>query len=139
MSDAVKIFDDYEYLLRRFKKSEYIADMEVFRKKYDGQIEEILGFESDDLYEEFSKEVYARYSFMGKVGKMKKKELGLFMIYFVFPGMLLKGEETKDKTVCESSCEKLLDAWNKTFDADISYMDYASILEGFNDKMFGIF
>jgi len=137
MTDLIKIFDDYEVLLKKFRKTDYIKNMEVYRNKYDEEITLLAGADSDEFYEEFVNKVYEKNKFFGKVSKMKRQDLGLCMIYFVFPAMLLKGKEINNGGVGEA-CEKLLNAWNKRFETDISYVDYDTLLAGFNEKLFGV-
>lgn len=136
--EMIKLFDDYEILLTGFNRSKYIKNMQVFKEKYKDTLTELYR-QSNEEYRSFAEAVYKRYSFMGKVGKMKKKDLNLFMIYYIFPAMLLTGEDNAEKETAHASCDRLLETWNSVFATDISYLEYSTILEGFNDKLFGVF
>ena len=136
--EMIKLFDDYEILLTGFNKAKYIKNMQVFKEKYKDMLI-ALSKESEEGYRSFAEAVYNRFSFMGKVGKMKKKDLNLFMIYYIFPAMLLIGQDNNEKEEYVLSCDKLLETWNSVFETDISYLEYPTILEGFNDKLFGVF
>ena len=131
--DTIKMFNDYEVLLTGFNRNKYIKNMEVFKEKYRDDLSTLTDGD-EGMYRSFAEAVYKRYSFLGKVGKMKKKDLNLFMIYYVFPAMLLNGEKEK----ATGACDLLLKTWNDVFGTDISYLDYATIVEGFNDKLFGV-
>ena len=131
--DTIKMFNDYEVLLTGFNRNKYIKNMEVFKEKYKDDLSALTDGD-EGMYRSFAEAVYKRYSFLGKVGKMKKKDLNLFMIYYVFPAMLLNGEKEK----ATGACDLLLKTWNDVFGTDISYLDYATIVEGFNDKLFGV-
>ena len=136
--EMIKLFDDYEILLTGFNRAKYIKNMQVFKEKYKDALTELYR-QSKEEYRSFCEAVYKRYSFMGKVGKMKKKDLNLFMIYYIFPAMLLKGEDNAEKEMAHTGGDSLLETWNSVFDTDISYLEYPVILEGFNDKLFGVF
>ena len=136
--EMIKLFDDYEILLTGFNRAKYIKNMQVFKEKYNDALTELYR-NSKEEYRSFCEAVYKRYSFLGKVGKMKKKDLNLFMIYYIFPSMLLKGEDNAEKEMAHTGCDSLLKTWNSVFDTDISYLEYPVILEGFNDKLFGVF
>ena len=136
--EMIKLFDDYEILLTGFNRAKYIKNMQVFKEKYKDALTELYR-QSKEEYRSFCEAVYKRYSFMGKVGKMKKKDLNLFMIYYIFPSMLLIGEDNAEKEMAHTGCDSLLETWNSVFDTDISYLEYPVIIEGFNDKLFGVF
>ena len=76
---------------------------------------------------------------LNRLGKLKKQDLSLFMIYFIFPAMLLTGKDNNCDERAKEACDRLLTAWNDTLGVNINYVDYNNILAGFNDKMFGIF
>ena len=67
-----ELFDDYEILLQKFKKSEYIKNMDIYRKKYEDQLKTLIDAVSDvndpdaskDKYIEFSKQICKKYSFL---------------------------------------------------------------------------
>lgn len=141
MKEEIKVFNDYEILLKNLKRAKYIKNMDVFKEKYAKEIISLTALDTSEKYdyEGFVDSVYDRYKFMGKVGKLKKHDLSLFMIYFLFPAMLLAGKDADMDVKAKESCDGLLETWNKKFEMDIKYIDYNSLIAGFNDKMFGIF
>lgn len=130
-----EIFADYEYMLKKFRKNDYITNMGLFEKKWKDILCETI--DRGD-YEHISKEcvdqVVNIYSRFGRLSKTKKMDLGLYMIYFIFPSILRTGKENAGEL-----CDTLLATWNDKMDTDIEYITYDEIVDGFNTKMFGIF
>lgn len=130
-----EIFADYDYLLKNFKKKQYIKNMQLFRDKWDSILSDtVMQNDHQTVCEEFVKQVISIYSRFGKLGKLKKIDLGLFMVYFIFPSILLT---QKEGAVDMADC--LLNTWNSMMETNIEYMQYEEIVNNFNDKMFGIF
>ena len=62
-------------------------------------------------------------------------DLNFFMIYYVFPAILLV--ENENVTLI---ADAIRDEWRKAFkNSQISYTDYESLLGSFREKIFGIF
>ena len=146
MNDLIEVFSDHEVLMKRLKKNEYIKNMEVFRTKFALQLKNLLeykgsgeGEDTDDRYSVPVSQLYEKYSFLGKVGKLKTHDLSLFMVFYVFPAMLLVGKEEYGPEETTAACDSLVAAWNNRFGSDIKYIDYNTLIAGFNTKMFGIF
>lgn len=130
-----EIFADYEYMLKKFRKNDYIANMELFEKKWkDILCETIDKGDYEQTSNESVDQVISIYSRFGRLSKTKKMDLGLYMIYFIFPSILRTGKENASKL-----CDTLLATWNDKMDTDIEYITYDEIVDGFNTKMFGIF
>ena len=67
-------------------------------------------------------------------GRMQA-DINLFMIYYVFPAILLTGDEEADRL-----CTGMKEAWNARFsDTNISYTTYDKLYDSFNEKIFGMF
>jgi len=136
MDKQVKeIFKDYEYMLKKFRRKDYIENMKAFRTKWDGLISSTIeagNFEA--VSENFVQNVISIYTKWGRISKIRKMDLGLFMVYFVFPAILLS-----EKSGAEELCNTLLATWNEKMNSNIEYMKYDDIVAGFNDKMFGMF
>lgn len=129
-----QIFSDCDYFLKRFNEDDYKYNMNLFRKKWnDTLIQTIAAHSYEDASLEFVQQVKKVYTRFGRISKARKRDLGLFMIYFLFPAILL--------TECEGAkifCDVLLDTWNRELDTSIVYMDYEEIAAGFNDKLLGM-
>ena len=136
MNKHVKeLFADYDHLLKNFKKKQYISNMEWFMDKWNDVLTDTIVRESyKEDCEEFVTQVESIYSRFGKLGKLKKIDLGLFMVYFIFPAILLTKQ---DKAAELADC--LVETWNNKMGTEIEYLNYDDIVNNFNDKMFGIF
>ena len=138
------IFTDLEQMLRKLKKPSYEENMKGFLAKQGHFIDEMIRCvkESDDtdtaakaVGEEFADAVFNAFSVNGKIKGRKQADMNFFMIYYVFPAILLTNEECADNL-----CIGLRDAWNARFkDTNINYTDYDSLYNSFRNKIFGIF
>ena len=138
------IFTDQEQMLKKLKKSSYEANMERFRREQGHFIDEMINTvkEAEDkdaassvVGKAFADGVFDVFSVKGKINGRKQADMNFFMIYYVFPAILLTNEECAD-----SLCTGIKDAWNSRFrDTNISYTDYDSLYNAFRNKIFGIF
>lgn len=137
------IFADMAPMLKGLKKKSYEANMKVFREKNNE-----FFFQLMDQLKAGNKEVIAQHlsnSFVAAVkqifekkGKIKgnvQMDLNFFMIYYVFPSILMTQSDDA-KLMADTLCE----TWGKSFkDAKIGYTDYDKLYESFKEKIFGIF
>lgn len=137
------IFDDYEVKMKRLKKAAYKQNMEAFCEEQRDIISEMLtlvGQAEDkdakaiEIGQDFSKKIFDIFAKRGRVSGTKKSDLSLFMIYYVFPTILL----TRNPNA-ELLCDKMRDTWNEQFKVNINYADFDTLCAGFRDKMFGLF
>lgn len=144
MPDHIElIFTDYQLMLRKLKKPSYIANMERFRREQGHLIDEMLAAvrNADDEAEAIAR-IGASFAartdeafFAGrKRNGRKMADLHFFMIYYVFPAILLTEEECAQRF-----CDGLKDAWNAGFGSNISYTTYENLCDTFRNKIFGIF
>lgn len=139
-----EIFTDLELMLKKLKKLSYEANMNRFRNEQGRFIDEMIRYvnDADDVDEavktlgnDFSDGVFDAFSKNSKIPGRKQADLNFFMIYYVFPAILLTGDEHADKI-----CTGIKDAWNAKFrDTNISYTDYDTLYNSFRNKIFGIF
>lgn len=129
------IFSDCNYFLKKFDDESYKYNMELFRKKWNEIfVDTVLArnYEADSTsFVQQVKSIYARF---GKISKSRKQELGLFMIYYVFPAILLTEQEDASKL-----CDALVAIWNAEMETNITYEGYNEISSSFNDKLLGMF
>lgn len=137
------IFSDMDSMLKGLKKKTYEANMKAFREKNNE-----FFFQLMDQLKIGNKEVIAQHlsnSFVAAVkqlfekrGKIKGRvqmDLNFFMIYYVFPAMLMTQSEDA-RLMADTLCE----TWGNSFkDAKIGYTDYDKLHESFKEKIFGIF
>jgi len=127
----------------RVKKVAYKQNMYNFRVEYGADFQEMVDtVNASENKEEtamslgktFSEKTFELFEKKGKVKSTTKAELNMFMIFFVFPAILLTQSEAAVLT-----CDKLRDEWNAKFGEKINYTDYDTLYDGFRDKIFGIF
>ena len=145
MPDNIElIFTDLEQMLKKLKKPSYEANMEKFRREQGHFIDGMIRFvkESEDkktasaeIGKAFADDIFNAFSVRGKVPGRKQADMNFFMIYYVFPAILITNEE------CAGSlCDGIRDAWNAKFaDTNINYTDYDTLYNSFRNKIFGIF
>ncbi len=144
LDNVAVIFDDMDEMLRKLKKVQYEERMEYFRNTHGHYIDEMISSveaaedknaAADEAAGIFSKAAYDKFAKNGKIKSYKQVDLNFFMVYYVFPAILLTGKE--DATTV---CDALKNAWNGTFkDTNISYTDYDTLYKSFRTKIFGIF
>ena len=137
------IFADMGPMLKGLKKKTYEVNMKAFREKNNE-----FFFQLMDQLKAGNKEVIAQHlsnSFVSAVkqifekrGKIKgnvQMDLNFFMIYYVFPAILMTQSDDA-KLMADTLCE----TWGNSFkDAKIGYTDYDKLYESFKEKIFGIF
>ncbi|MDE7021290.1 MAG: hypothetical protein K2P23_10415, partial [Lachnospiraceae bacterium] len=75
------------------------------------------------------------FSVSGKIKSRTQLDMIFFMIYYVFPAVLLEESEVSDLIA-----GSIRDAWGVKFkDSNIQYADYDKIYGAFREKIFGIF
>lgn len=80
--------------------------------------------------------VEARFAKRGKISGRSQMDINLFMIYFVFPAILLT------KSDCAVSlADAIRDEWRRRFrdSAQLDYTTYEEISETFKEKFLGLF
>ena len=131
-------------MLRKLKKVSYEANMEKFRSEQGHFIDEMIHTvrDSDDkeaaaksVGDDFANGIFEAFSKNGKINGRKQADMNFFMIYYVFPAILLSGDDHATLL-----CDGIRDAWNARFrDTNINYTDYDSLYNSFRNKIFGIF
>lgn len=138
------IFTDLEQMLRKLKKLSYEANMKKFRTEQGHFIDEMIGFvkaapdaqeAADEVGRTFADGVFNAFNVGGKMKGRKQADLNFFMIYYVFPAILLTDEDCAPML-----CDSIRDAWNARFSGPpINYTTYDRLYETFRNKIFGIF
>lgn len=138
------IFTDLELMLKKLKKASYEANMERFRNEQghfiDGMIKTVKDAPDTEaaagsVGNDFAEGIFTAFAKNGKINGRKQADMNFFMIYYVFPAILLTKEE------CATAlCDGIKNAWNAKFrDTNINYTDYDSLYNSFRNKIFGIF
>ena len=132
------IFEDMPSMLKGLKKKNYESNMKIFREKNNDFFFALM----DQLKIE-NREVVAQHlsnSFVAAVkqifekrGKIKgntQLDLNFFMIYYVFPAILMT-QSDHAKIMADALCE----TWGKSFkDSKIGYTDYDTLYQSFKEN-----
>lgn len=145
MLDHVEvIFNNMPEMLKRLKKASYAERMEKFRDEHGHFFREMtdaveLAEDRDAKAAEIAGVVVEaareRFTVRGRINGRTQTDMNFFMIYFVFPAILMT------RSTCADQVAKAIrDQWSRTFkNSDIGYTDYESLLGSFTEKIFGIF
>ena len=146
MLDHVEtIFEDMKPMMKKLKKKNYKANMEMFLQRHGRYFQEMTELTdaaedkeaaADEIARTFTERVEKVYISpkKGKVDPVVQLDLNFFMIYYVFPA-ILKTEHENARMIADH----LRDEWSRRFkDSDIQYTDYDSLYAAFREKIFGI-
>ena len=142
MQDISIIFENDIIMMRKLNKKLYEKNMTTFREKYGELIDSLLaeiadGAEPEKLSGEVGErcvnQIFAAFEKRGKMKKAVQMEKELYMIYYLFPAILLTGNDKASML-----CDGIRDSWNAKFGKNINYTDYDNIYAGFVNKLFGI-
>ncbi len=138
------IFDNTEAMLKKINKKTYEPRMKEFREQHGHYFKEMTDYvdcqedkekASQELADAFVSAVQNRFRKKRKIPGRTQVDMNFFMIYFVFPAILLTEHENA-KDIADAICEK----WGKTFkDSKIGYTTYEELNGAFRNKIFGIF
>lgn len=145
MLDQVAIiFENMDEMLRKLKRDSYESNMKKFREAYGHFFTEMTeSMEEADDKDEAAKEiadtfveaVKERFAKKGKIRGRKQADLNFFMIYYVFPALLMTESEYAGQ-IADVLCVE----WGNSFSASkIGYTTYEEICKGFRTKILGIF
>ncbi len=145
MLDHVEMmFDKMTEKLQNLKKASYQKNMEAFRQQNGHFLEEMTAYTRQGADREAAAgEVAARFvdaveGAFAKKGKIKPRtqaDLNLFMVYYVFPALLLTGSGEAPLVA-----ERLRETWAARFrNGNIRYETYDEICGAFQEKIMGIF
>lgn len=139
-----QMFSTMPEMLKRLKKDTYERNMKEFRNRHGHYFLEIVQYveESPDqqaaareLGEHFASTIWNTYQKRGKMAGRTQADLDFFMIYYVFPALLMTEHEC-----AHVAADELCAAWRRQFKgSNISYTTYEDLLGGFRNKILGIF
>ena len=143
LDHAEMMFDGMKYMIQNLRKSSYKENMEIFREKNGHFFREMIHYMEQSTDKEVAAKEIAdcitdivkdNFSKKGKINSRTQADLNLFVIYYVFPAILLT--ESEDATLI---ADHIRDTWAATFkNSNIQYADYDRIYSGFQDRIFGI-
>ena len=126
------IFDGMVDMMKKLKKKndhffQEMAQYVVERENREEAVREVA--------EVFTSAVEENFSVRGRIRPRTQADLNFFMIYYVFPAILLTESEAADLIA-----SGIRDTWRKKFkDSNIDYTDYDRLYNTFRDKILGIF
>ena len=145
MLDSIEtIFDNMAGMMKKLKKASYHKNMEVFQERNGHFFQEMIQYTeqstdkesaAEKIAEHFTDAVWDRFSKNGKIRSVTQVDLNLFVIYYVFPSILMTGSD--DATLI---ADHIRDVWSVKFkNSNIQYADYDKIYDSFSEKIFGWF
>lgn len=143
LETAEKLFDNMSDMMKKLKKASYEKRMEEFRKENGSFFQEIIDYmeENDDkeaaaqkIGDEFVERVKTAFEVRGKIRSRTGADLDFFMIYYVFPALLLT-----DSAYADHAAQAIRTSWNREFKKNISYTTYDKLYQSFREKILGIF
>lgn len=147
MLDHVElIFENMKPMMKKLKKASYKENMEMFVREHGHyfremtQITESAEDKSEaaaEIARVFAESVEKKFASPrnGKISGALQMDMNFFMIYYVFPAVLMTGHE--DAALIANH---LRDEWGSRFkDSKIQYTDYDTLYGAFREKIFGIF
>lgn len=143
LDHAEMMFDGMKDMIQNLRKSSYQKNMEIFREKNGHFFQEMMQYMKQSTDKEAAAKEIAdcitdavknSFSKKGKMHSGTQVDLNLFMVYYVFPAILLT--ESEDATLI---ADRIRDTWAARFkNSNIQYADYDKMYESFQEKIFGI-
>ena len=144
LDHAETMFEGMSEMMKRLKKASYEKNMNAFRERNEGILREMTDYvdaaEDKDaaakqLAQAFTGRVREAFQVKGKIRSRRQADLNFFMIFYVFPAILLTNHPEAKRIA-----DAVRDSWRSTFqDSNIDYRDYDTIYNSFNEKILGIF
>lgn len=146
LDNVAVMFDDMKNMMKHLKKKNYEANTKIFQEQYSHYFREMTEYlENAEDKDAAAKEIATIFiqSVKEKFIPEKKKhipsyqqtDINLFMIYYVFPAILMTNHEDA-KIIADTLCSE----WGKSFkDSKIGYTTYDELYVSFREKIFGIF
>lgn len=144
LNNIETIFDNMTGMMKKLKKASYRKNMEAFQEKNGHFFREMVQYTeqstdkkaaAEKIAEYFTDMVWDSFSKNGKIRPVTQVDLNLFVIYYVFPSILMTG--SNDATLI---ADHIRDAWSVKFkNSNIQYTDYDKIYNSFSEKIFGMF
>ncbi|MBR6771345.1 MAG: hypothetical protein IKM28_08970 [Lachnospiraceae bacterium] len=144
LEQAASMFDGMRQMMKKLKKASYETNMKEFRNRNQALLKEMTDYTGDSedsksavnqVAEVFVQRVKEAFEKRGKIDGTTQIDLNFFMIYYVFPAILMT-EHKNARLLADVLCEK----WGMTFkNSKIGYTDYDTLYKSFREKIFGIF
>lgn len=146
MQERIKeMFDKMYPMTDGLKKKAYEKWMAEFRERHGQTLQEMAEIvekasnredEAKNMAGMFADVVEHLFSKRGKISSPRQVDINCFMIYYVFPAILLTQNECS-----RMLADALRDEWRVRFknSSQLEYTDYDTVHGSFNEKIFGMF
>lgn len=141
---AETMFEGMSEMMKRLKKASYEKNMKAFRERNEGIFREMTDYvdaaedkdaAAEQLAQAFTGQVREAFQVKGKMRSRTQADLNFFMIFYVFPAILLTNHPEAKRIA-----DAIRDRWRSTFkDSNIDYRDYDTMYGSFSEKILGIF
>ena len=138
------MFDQMAAMMKKLKKANYEKNMKEFRSRNEHYFLEMTehmdssadkNVAAEEIAAAFVGTVSEAFQTKGKIRSRVQTDLNFFMIYYVFPAILLTDHDNA-ALIADAVCAR----WRETFPGNnISYADYDHLYQSFNEKIFGLF
>ncbi len=138
------IFQDMQIMMKKLKKATYEKNMNAFLEENRHYFDEMALYvaaakdkekAAGEIAKDFADKVEQKNTVKGRINGRLQADMNFFMIYYVFPAVLM-ADEVNGKLTADAICRE----WGVRFkDSKIGYADYDTIYGGFREKIFGIF
>ncbi len=145
LEQAGSMFDNMEAMMYRIKKKVYKERMAAFQEKNGALLKEMTGFveqaqdrpaAAKQVAEGLADAVEARFAKRGRINGRSQTDINMFMIYYVFPAILMTQSEC-----AVSLADAIRDEWRVRFrdSAQLNYTTFEEISSTFQEKILGLF
>ena len=138
------IFQDMQIMMKKLKKATYEKNMNAFLEENRHYFDEMALYvaaakdkekAAGEIAKDFADKVEQKNTVKGRINGRLQADMNFFMIYYVFPAVLM-ADEVNGKLTADAICRE----WGARFkDSKIGYADYDPIYGGFRAKIFGIY
>ena len=145
LENIVSIYDNKKELMQHLKKKNYEKNMKEFRNSYNKYFFEMTDYvgaaenkeaaakEIAKIFVDETENAFAK-GLKKKIPGYVQSDLNFFMIYYVFPAILMTLSDDS-KLIADTLCEE----WKSRFKGgQIGYTDYETLHGAFKEKIFGI-
>lgn len=141
--NVYEMFDLSLIKFKKKKKQQYEERMTAFRDSYGHYFDEMNEYVNNaedkeaaakEVAAAFTDAIFNKVAKRGKVSSIASADNVMFMIYYVFPAILLT--EGENATLI---CDRIRDEFAVKFrNPTMGYTSYQNLYDGFKEKIFGI-
>lgn len=140
-----EMFDKMYPMTDGLKKAAYQKWMEEFLERHKQLLQDMTDHvgkapdheaEARNIAAVFAETVEHKFAKRGRISAPRQVDINCFMIYYIFPAILLTQSEYS-----KMLADAIRDEWRVRFknSSQLAYTDYDTIYRSFNDKILGMF